>query len=514
MLIITYKSGETKKVSEPFKIKKEELENISSIKKVNEYRKYIENALQSFVHSVNMLSRSGVECPFSNLSFFDRPKLRAMLSDDNMGWYFDKNDVEEDYPAEAIKDCGDGDWIDYIIETIIDLQDIYCDVMDKGDTLHNNRMITFPVSTANISRIEKDGKYEVADPKFVEDFCNKHDVVRYNIYISDGMKVASCCVCFNTPFQYKDQEGNVHAMNFGDYVETRLKDSNLGNKEYIFERLDGTEFIKAPHNRWIPITAVIKKKNSWGRLIKVTFTTGDEIWVTPDHEFLLKNEEFISAKDLISGSLLYKELEVKEVDSYESDDPVYTIEVDSEDHIYSIKLPSGYRVSSSNCRLINDVELFKLGGQVNSFGGTALSLGSHRVVTINLRRCSLESNGDWDKFLEIVKTRMEEAADILYAHKALLRDLTAKGVQPFISNGWIDLDRTFSTFGIMGYYEAAEDFKKIDPNRDFIKELIELINEEAFRITKEKGNVYNVEQIPGETQARKLLLTDQWLFNR
>ena len=40
------------------------------------------------------------------------------------------------------------------------------------------------------------------------------------------------------------------------------------------------------------------------------------------------------------------------------------------------------------CRVKNDLELMKLGGAVNSFGGSEISLGSHRVATIKIGRAS------------------------------------------------------------------------------------------------------------------------------
>ena len=137
-------------------------------------------------------------------------------------------------------------------------------------------------------------------------------------------------------------------------------------------------------------------------------------------------------------------MKIKNVYVSKSEEPVYDIEVATKDHTF--ELYDNHRVS--NCRLINDNDLFEMGSQVNSFGGAGLSLGSHRVVTINIRRVALESR-TYAEFKELLKQRMEEASDILKAHKELIKDMVKKGTQPFISNGWINLDRMFSTFGIM-----------------------------------------------------------------
>lgn len=206
-------------------------------------------------------------------------------------------------------------------------------------------------------------------------------------------------------------------------------------------------------------------------------------------------------------------MRIKNAYAYKSEEPVYDIEVNTQDHTFYLDSSDPNSVRISNCRLINDAELMDLGGQVNSFGGTALSLGSHRVVTINLRRISLECS-DWEDYKKKLLERMRSAADILKAHKELIKDLTTRGIQPFISNGWLDLDRTFSTFGILGYYEAAEDMKKrFDPEYDYIGDMISTIDSYAKSLAKEKGLIFNVEQIPGETMSRKLADTDRWIFD-
>lgn len=329
---------------------------LTELKEDSNTRKTMENCLQSFVHSMNHLSRNSVESPFTNISIFDRAKLRSLIGPDNMEWYFGKEDPIDGIPQAALNDCQE-DWPEYIIDVIMEFQEIYMNIMDNGDPLHDHKPITFPVSTINISRQKNRlGNYEFADKAFADYVCKNHDIVRYNIYISDGTKTASCC------------------------------------------------------------------------------------------------------------------------------------------------------------RLINDAELMDLGGQVNSFGGTALSLGSHRVVTVNLRRISLMCKS-WEDYKNILFEKMSNAADILKAHKELIKDLEARGTQPFITNGWLDLDRMFSTFGIMGYYEAAQDAKKrFGGDFDYIGDLIHTIDTYAKDLAKSKGLIFNVEEIPGETMAVKLANTDKWIF--
>ena len=60
---------------------------------------------------------------------------------------------------------------------------------------------------------------------------------------------------------------------------------------------------------------------------------------------------------------------------------------------------------SNCCRLLSDTT--KLDAFINSIGGTALSIGSVQVNTINLVRIAYEAEGDEEKYLEILKIYQE-----------------------------------------------------------------------------------------------------------
>lgn len=467
-----------------------------------EYRKYIENALQSFIHSMNMLSRNAVESPFSNISVFDRPKIKGILSADNMGWYFDKEDMVDGVPEAALKDCGEGDWLDYVVNVILDIQDIYCDVMDRGDLLHDGRPIEFPVCTVNISRkTNEDGTYSFEDPKFLDEFCKKHDAPRYNIYVSSGPKVASCHD-FKDVLYYEDEEGKKYLESIGEFVEKRLQPKQTEGT--VEEKL----YVRDLGDKKIPITGVLKLPNEAHKLIELTFENGQVLKVTPNHMLYdKKNETLVVAEQILEKPENHNIGPLKDVRAYKSNQPVYDIEIDSEDHLYKM----GEVVTHNCCRLVNNADLFELGGQVNSFGGTGLSLGSHRVLTINMRRIALECK-DFEDYKRILGDRLNEAADVLVAHRALIKDLIDRGVQPFMSNGWIELDKMFSTFGIMGYYEAAQDLTKRFGEDDYLGKMVEFIDTRSRELSKERHNVFNVEEIPGESMSYKLANCDRWIY--
>ena len=283
-------------------------------------RKYIENCFQTFVHSVNHLSRNGVESPFTNISLFDRIKLSGLISKDNYAWYFaNKKAIAVDNGLENA--MTDEEWKEFVINYIMELQEIYAKFHEKGDPLNNGIPYRFPVTTMNIS---KDDDGNILDENFFDFVCQR-DITRFNIFTSKGTKVASCC------------------------------------------------------------------------------------------------------------------------------------------------------------RLINDAELLDMGSTVNSFGGSTVSMGSHRVVTINFARIAYEANSMED-FYKILDKRIRGAAKVLKAHKVLIGKMEAKGLEPFITRGWIRMDRLFSTFGILGVVEA----KKILETKfsDEIKEGQDVMNDYLVYLNK------------------------------
>ena len=184
---------------------------------------------------------------------------------------------------------------------------------------------------------------------------------------------------------------------------------------------------------------------------------------------------------------------------------------------YNVFASEGSKLASC-CRLINDIELMEnYAAQSNSFGaGGSISLGSHRVVTVNLPRIALEAKS-FDDFFAILDCRIKDAAKILKAHKALIKRLTDAGLQPFISNGWIKLDRMFSTFGIIGTYETASAIEKRFGNEgkiDIQGVVLKFFNEKVMEYSKEFGIAGNIEQIPGESFAVRLRSADELIFGK
>jgi anaerobic ribonucleoside-triphosphate reductase len=178
---------------------------------------------------------------------------------------------------------------------------------------------------------------------------------------------------------------------------------------------------------------------------------------------------------------------------------------------YNIFVSEGTKIASC-CRLISDTEMMDMASSVNSFGGSGISMGSHRVVTIDFTRIALESKTIED-YYNLIKERTESTTKILKAHKHLIETLAERGLQKFITNGIISMKRMFSTYGIIGLVEAEEILKKKFGDDDTISNSLILLNDLAKEFSKKYEVIINIEQIPAETVAQRSLVSDRIIFS-
>ena len=668
-------------------------------------RKHIENCFQTFVHSVNHLSRNGVESPFTNISLFDRVKLKGLVGPENYGWYFaNKKEVALDNGLEDKMSAEQ--WQEFVINYIIELQEIYAKFHEKGDPLNNGIPYRFPVTTMNISK-DDDGK--VLDEKFFDFVCQR-DITRFNIFTSKGTKVASCCFSGDQPILvrnakdvylttfkdwknttpyavYKDNwkvfhngswveanevvlpsrqmykvtttnnktiivsDNHLHVTYNGEIPTSKLttddylmfntkplqsypeKDEGLtykdgyligafigdgsfggnielasGNKEiytinlslnkncyqkiindiglhstysifddkelvsvricskekvaFIKRFVNGChsaytkelnpnvlfqslEFRKGILDGWyatdggnsnrcytispklrdsmellitsLGYNSTISVSDRTGEVAFINEETGKEyyknypLWCVRWYDSSNKR----TMKDVYkwkNNSMYFKIKSIEKVDY--NDENIYCFEMKNKDEPY-FTLPNG--IITHNCRLINDAELLDMGSSVNSFGGSTVSMGSHRVVTINFARIAYEANSMED-FYHILDKRIRGAAKVLKAHKVLIGKMEEKGLEPFITRGWIRMDRLFSTFGILGVVEAKKILEtkfadQIEEGQDVMKDYLVYLNKHSQEYAKELGLFSNIEQIPGESYAVRLATVDNLIFD-
>jgi len=185
-------------------------------------RKEIEDDFQSLVHTLNMKLRSVAQSPFTNVSIFDMANLELLFKD-------------VIFP--------DGSEPDF--KLIMDIQKIFCDWFSKGDPT-TGLPYRFPVCTLNI-RI--DDNKNVVDKETFNYFCRINmNNSPFNVYISSGHKIASCCRLLSSYENHFDSMGNggtsigsirvctINLPRIGHLVKERIND--IQNKESINNIID------------------------------------------------------------------------------------------------------------------------------------------------------------------------------------------------------------------------------------------------------------------------------------
>ena len=174
-----------------------------------------------------------------------------------------------------------------------------------------------------------------------------------------------------------------------------------------------------------------------------------------------------------------------------------------------------------NCRLLSDTT--KLDAFINSIGGTALSVGSCRVSTINLVRIAYESGLDKEKYIQILKDRVLLDCKALTSMRHIIKRNIEKGLLPNFQDGALELDKMFCTIGGIGLYEVIDMFGLIETDElgcksysddgvAFATRIIDTINE--IKDGFECDYSLNLEFIPAENCAGVLCTADNLLYEQ
>ena len=178
-------------------------------------------------------------------------------------------------------------------------------------------------------------------------------------------------------------------------------------------------------------------------------------------------------------------------------------------------------VLSNCCRLLSDTN--KLDAFINSIGGTALSVGSCRVSTINLVRIAYESKFNKKKYLDILRDRVTLDCKALYSMRHIIQRNIEKGLLPNYTDGAVELDKQFCTIGGIGMYEVMDLFGLIHTDElgyksysndavEFATQILNVINEVKDNFTDEFS--YNLEMIPAENCAGVICQADNLLYEQ
>ena len=175
---------------------------------------------------------------------------------------------------------------------------------------------------------------------------------------------------------------------------------------------------------------------------------------------------------------------------------------------------------SNCCRLKSDVRDL---GYFNSIGGTALKVGSVKVSTLNLARLALEYHGDEEAYLTNLKKLVRLDCQVLDVVRHILKRNVEKGLLPNFTKGIVDFEHLYNTVGVIGVYETMKTFGytyQDELGNTFYSEDADRFGEKIFKtihevkddFMKDKDYKINLEQIPGESAAAKLLKADRFFY--
>lgn len=176
---------------------------------------------------------------------------------------------------------------------------------------------------------------------------------------------------------------------------------------------------------------------------------------------------------------------------------------------------------SNCCRLLSDTS--KLDGFINSIGGTALSIGSVKVNTINLMRIAYESEKSEEEYLKILRDRTLLCCKALEIQRHIIQRNVEKGLLPNFCEGGIDMAHCYSTVGILGMYEVVEYFGYTykdkfdnvfytDDGIRFASDIFEVLNDVKDNFTKDFS--FNIESVPAERAAVILCQKDNCYYEK
>lgn len=176
---------------------------------------------------------------------------------------------------------------------------------------------------------------------------------------------------------------------------------------------------------------------------------------------------------------------------------------------------------SNCCRLISDTT--QLDPFINSIGGTALSVGSVKVSTMNLEAIALEHPDNQEEFLERLKYIQDINMKALDVVRHIIQRNIEKGLLPNFVEGGMEMDKMFCTVGFLGLYEVMEIYGYIntdefgnksysDDGIIFASKIFDAMNHNKEEFVKDKDYKINLESVPGESAAVKLAAKDRLVF--
>lgn len=460
--------------------------------------RYRDQQFQSFIYSLNQPFMRISECAFTNVSIFDREYLMGLFG----GTVYPDGTMAVDH-----------------IEELIDFEKAFMTVIK-----HTRRemMFTFPVLTYALLYQEHhfiDEDFARWAVEFNREFCDA------NFFVGNDVTVLSNC-CF-------DGKEKICALVNGEDAELTfakaytLQERGKNLRFYGPEHQQDAKVIRLPGRLMYTVRLVngakmtvtdnhihpLLRDGIYMELRTEELKPGDALWyetnetasgkVIPEPDAVwAEGRQYMPIKDIMP---------LLNVPTYS-----YCLEMDDESSPYFV-LWNG--VITHNCRLLSDTS--KLKGFINSIGGTSLEIGSIKVNTINLHRIALEAKGDEEKYMQILRERTVLCIKLLDTVRHILKRNVEKGLLPNYSYGLVDFDKQYSTIGVLGVYEAVNEFGLIrvdqtgnhyytDEGIAFAERILATVNE--VKDAWKSDCSYNIESVPAERAAVVLANKDNELY--
>ena len=434
---------------------------------------------------------------------------------------FDRNYTEALFGGVEFPD---GSFMIDNVEEFIEHQKVFMEVVSQ---IRSENMFTFPVLTYSL--LYKDDKF--IDEGFAR-WCSDHNVDwnDSNFFISGDVTTLSNC-CFDGSQKVEvivDGEPRVLSLaelyilsesshNFNYMVKSWSNDYDMGKiiklprrKLYKIELEDGSE-IMATDNHLFPVFE----------------NTDDEFQYTGDKQVHDLSIYDCLIKHTDSGDILCR---ITSIEDYKSQDEyVYCFEMENTDKPYFVLANN---IVTHNCRLLSDTS--KLNAFINSIGGTALSIGSVKVNTINLQRIAYEAKGDQELYLKILRKRTKLCCKVLDVVRHIIKRNIEKGLLPNYCDGGVEMDKQYCTVGILGLFEVIEYFGLTytdefgyvyytDEGIEFASKIFEVLNDVKDNFVSSILNSdgtpvepysFNIESVPAERAAVILCQKDNRLYEK
>ena len=187
-------------------------------------------------------------------------------------------------------------------------------------------------------------------------------------------------------------------------------------------------------------------------------------------------------------------------------------------NIFNFFTDSTVNSLSNCCRLKSDItDLY-----FNSIGGTALKVGSIKVCTLNLARLAYASENEQDYLIKL-RDLTEDCLKSLDVVRHIIKRNVEKGLLPNFSFGLIDFEHCYNTVGINGIFETMKTFGYTQKDEfgntfykseafDFGQKIFKVIQNTMDNFLLDKDYRGNIEQVPAEQAAVKLLKSDSLLY--